>query len=616
MALFDIERIEVLKGPQGTLFGRNSTGGALSLVSRKPSGEFGLRQTVGVHNYGGYLSMTHLDLPAWHDLSLKVDGVLVRRDGTVDNPMEGEEDWNKFDRRGVHVGARWKPTATFEALLDFDYSHDATTPYYVQLIDKNPASAPLAPLVQLQSSRTKRGDIGVPSQDSIGKTQGWALHLNWSPMEGVDVRSISSYRRVKQSQYDNAIGAHSGPFVPNARFSRYSLASLRQDQYSQEFQLVGDVGRVSYVAGLYYFHEDGDDDAWTPNSMQWNATGTVATRLPTLEAGAQTPFPDRASTAKADSYAAFGQATWTPPLLDDRLHLTLGARLTRDEKSGHLFKVNGANTTFAFRFEDDRIDPAVVVAYDPTDDIHLYGKWGTAYRAGGANSRSVSYRAFGPEEVETIEGGVKTEFWNGRARVNAAIYETRYKDIQIDFNAVNLNASNRGTIETVNAPGRGTIDGWELDAFVAPVEGLTFSLGFAQTVGKLPPAANPFAANRMQTVYIVYTPKNAYTAAVDYERPLGWASLKAHLDLNVADGYRAMSGDAALTDDSAVVNGRLALSEIALRDDVRLQLSLWARNLFDEEHTIVESRGGYAAFGAFGIFNEPRTYGLDLTVEF
>jgi len=616
VALFDIERIEVLKGPQGTLFGRNSTGGAVSIVSRKPSGEFGLRQTVGVRNYDGYASETHLDLPAWNDVSLKLDGVVVRRDGTVENPLQGEEDFNRIDRYGVHVGARWRPAATFEAQLDFDYSYDATTPYYVQLIEKNPASAPLAPLVQLQPNRTRRADIGVPSQDSIGKTQGWALHMNWTPMEEVELRSISSYRRLKQSQYDNGIGAHSGPFVPNARFARYSLASLRQEQWSQELQLLGTVGQVSYVGGLYSYRETGDDDAWTPNTLQWNATGTAYTRLPSLEAGASWPFPDRASTAKATSYAAFGQATWTPPVLDERLHLTLGARFTHDKKSGRLFKVNGADTNFTFTFEDDRIDPAAVVAFDATETIHLYGKWGTAYRAGGANSRSVSYRAFGPEEVETLEAGLKSEFWDRRARLNLAAYETRYKDIQIDFSAVNLNNSNRGTLETVNAPGRGKIKGFEIDAQVAPVEGLTLSVGFAQTVGKLPRAANPFAGNRMQAVYIVYTPKNAYTAAIDYAVPLEWGVLKAHLDANIADGYRAMSGEPTLTDDSTIFNARLSLAEIQLRDDVKLQASLWARNLFDEAHTIVESRAGFAFLGAFGIFNEPRTYGLDLTLEF
>ena len=154
-ALFDVERIEVLKGPQGTLFGRNSTGGAVSIVSRAPSGEFGLRQTAGIGNYGAYRFETHLDLPAWSNIAVKLDAVVTRRDGTVKNTMQGEEDFNQYDRRGLHVGVQWKPSDSFTARYDFDISQDRTTPYYVQLVEKSPTApaSAFAPLVQLQTDR-------------------------------------------------------------------------------------------------------------------------------------------------------------------------------------------------------------------------------------------------------------------------------------------------------------------------------------------------------------------------------------------------------------------------------------------------------------------------------
>ncbi len=615
-ALFDVERIEVLKGPQGTLFGRNSTGGAVSIVTRAPSGEFSLRQTVGVRNFNGYTSETHLDLPEANGLSVKLDAILTRRDGTVDNTMGGEEDFNKYDKRGLHLGLLWRPTDAFRARYDFDISKDITTPYYVQLIEKNPASAPLAPLVQVQAGRAKATDIGVPQEDSVGNISGHMLHLTWEPSDDLEVRSITSYRKVDQTQLDNGIGAHSSPFRANANFARYSLASLRQEQYSQELQLVGSLPQLQYVAGAYYYHERGDDDAWTPNTLTWNASGTVATRIPTLAAGAATLFPDRASDAKADSYAVFGQATWTPAALNEALHLTIGARYTHDKKSGVLSKVNGAATAFSFRNSSSCVDPIVTIAYDATDDVHLYAKWGTAYRAGGANSRSVNYRAFGPETVATYEGGVKAEFLDNHARVNLAAYTTEYKDIQIDFSAVNLLNSNRGTLETVNAPGHGTIKGFEADATVTPFEGLTLTASYAYTESKLPRGANPFNNNALQNVFIVYTPKNAFSFAVDYATPLEWGTLRAHIDANAADGYRGTSGEATLTDKSLVVNGRLSLGDMDLGSDGKLQLALWSRNLLNEDHTFYESRGAFAALGAFGMYNEPRTYGIDATIEF
>jgi iron complex outermembrane recepter protein len=616
VALLDVERIEVLKGPQGTLFGRNSVGGAVSIVSRKPTGEFGLRATAGVRNFDGYNTEAHLDLPRFGDVSVKLDGILTKRAGTVKNTLEGEQDFNRFNRRGIHGAALYEPSDSFSAQIDADYSYDATTPYYVQLLDKTATSPALAPIVQVQPDRAKTVDMGVPQRTNLGETWGVALHMNWTVAPDVDLRSITSYRDLKQSQWDNGIGAHAGVFRPGAQFSRYSLASLRQHQASQEFQLVGSTDRLNYVAGLYYYHEAGDDDAWSPNSMLWNATGTSATPLPSLDSGAATPFPDRASTAKADSYAAFGQLTYRPAVLNDAASVTVGGRYTHDEKNGHLYKVNGKDTEYRFDIKSDHFDPMVTLALDAAQGLHLYGKWGTAYRAGGANSRSLTYRAFGKEEVSTFEAGVKTEFWDRKARVNIAAYTTRYTDIQIDFSAPNINNTNRTTLETVNAPGHGRIKGLEVDASLAPVRGLTLSASYAYTDGDLPVAENPFLNNTPQTVYIVYTPKNAGSAAMDFAQPVGFATLRAHVDANISDGYRANSGENVFTDNSLVVNGRLALGDIALRGSARVEVALWARNLFNEQHTFVESRAAAAATGTYGIFNDPRTYGVEATIRF
>lgn len=624
-ALFDVERIEVLKGPQGTLFGRNSTGGAVHIVTRAPSGAFQFRGAASVGNFDGRRLEGHLDLPAWHNIAVKIDAVTTRRDGTVKNTLAGEDDFNQYDRRGVHLGVKWTPNDRFTARYDFDKSKDRTTPYYVQLVEKAPTApaSAFAPLVQLQTQRAEFTDIGVPQQDSVGDIQGHTLNLSWSPSDRFEIRSISAHREVEQSQFDNGIGAHSAAFRPNTAFARYSLASLRQKQFSQELQLLGTFDRFNFVTGVYYYHEEGDDDAWTPNTLLWNATGTAATRIATLGAGAVTPFPDRASTAETDSVALFGQATWTPPILSERLRLTAGARYTNDKKSGQLNKVNGAlpvlnGVTGQIRFDDSwsRVDPMITVAFDLTDTLHLYGRWGTAYRAGGANGRSISYRSFDPETVSSFELGLKAQFLDNRARVNLAAYKTRYEDIQIDFNALNLGGTTRGTIETVNAAGRGEIEGFEADASFTPVEGLTLTAAYAYTKGDLPPADNPFDASpALLPAYIVYTPENAFSGAIDYIRPVGGALLRAHLDGNFGDGYRAMSGVPDRSDDSAVFNARLSVGDIDLSGNGTLEVALWSRNLFDEEHLFY--RGALTpTFGRMGMFNEPRTYGLDATIRF
>jgi len=232
-ALFDIERIEILKGPQGTLFGRNSTGGALSIVTRKPAGEFRLRQTVGVRNFEGYSTETHLDLPEVANVSVKLDLLATKRKGTVENPLGGEEDFNSFDRRGAHLRALWAPSDTFTADYQFDVSYDGTTPYYSQLLSVGTGGAAVAPLARIQPDRAKVADIGVPEDVSEGNIWGHSLALAWNPWADAEVRSITSYRKLKQTQFDNG-GGHSVPFVPNSLFARYSLASAYQHQFSQE----------------------------------------------------------------------------------------------------------------------------------------------------------------------------------------------------------------------------------------------------------------------------------------------------------------------------------------------------------------------------------------------
>ena len=137
-ALFDIERIEVLKGPQGTLFGRNTEGGALSLVSKAPTGVFDARVTAGIGNYGARNTDLHLDLPSFYNISLKFDGVYQHQDPTVKNRLQGATGWNYYDRKGGRVAARWQPIDGFTADLAYDYAKDENSPNFSQLLNYNP----------------------------------------------------------------------------------------------------------------------------------------------------------------------------------------------------------------------------------------------------------------------------------------------------------------------------------------------------------------------------------------------------------------------------------------------------------------------------------------------
>lgn len=614
-ALLDVQRIEVLKGPQGTLFGRNTEGGAVSIVTKKPSGVLEARAAIGVGNYNKRSSELHLDLPKFADFSFKIDGVYQTRDGTVKNPLETAEDFNAIDRRGVHFGALFEPNDKFNMQYDIDSSYDGTTSNYMQLTAFNPnAYFKLAPYIQVQENRAKSALIGVPEEYSVGHNLGHMFHSNYKLSDNNELRYIGSWRRLSQTQFDNGAAAASFPVMTGVKFSRYSLASTRQKQWSHEVQIVGSTSQLSYVAGLYYYHEEGGDDAWSPYTNQWldNGNSYIVLQTPT----ASSAFPDRASTAFATTQAVFGQMTYSPAAFNDNLHVTLGARYSHDKKNGVLFKVNGIDTNYKFDISSNHTDPLVTVAYDINDNLHTYAKWSTAYRAGGANSRSMIYRSFDAEKNTTSELGFKSEFLDNHARLNLALFYSQVKDMQVDFSATATYPVTRTTTETINAPGTAKIKGAEIDFSYAPFKGLNFNAAYAYTSADMPQARNPFANNALTIVNLVYTPENTGNISVDYEKPLNFAKLNAHIDVTYSDGYHALSSENSLTDAYTTVNARVALSEIRLNKDTKMTVSLWSRNLTDEQHTFVSMMAYWPYLGKTGIYNEPRTYGIDFNVKY
>jgi len=649
-ALYDIENIEVLKGPQGTLFGRNTEGGAINIVTRKPTGKFGVNTTVGMGNFGSYKAETHIDLPEFNNISLKFDGVISKRDGTVKNPMQGEWDFNAYEKRGMRAEALWKPSADFSADYAFDIAYDASSPLYLQITDGGTlvraAAAPYQP------NRATRASIGVPLQPSVGRTHGHRLLLDWNLSPQLELKSISSYRKLRQSQFDNGstnstTNSNTGNFT-GAQFSRNSVAHFRQSQVSEEVQLIGDLSRVKFVAGAMWYQEKVRDSAQSPNTMRFtNASGSTYEVLSIPDYSAIRI--DRASHVKTTSIGAFGQATWTPDIANDMIHLTGGARWTRDKKQGSLDiinglppQVNGVTGPVYLDASWSRVDPMVNLSLDLSRDVHVYGKWSTGYKSGGANSRSLTYAPFKPETVSMFEVGAKTEFWDRRARLNVAAYTGDYKDIQLDFAAQlqqvdkdgNLIRNNRTTLETHNAPGKGKLKGVEADFTVQPVPGLTLSASYAYTSVKIPNTSNPFPQSNgvINTapipIYQVYTPKHAASGAMDVEIPQGDVNLRMHADINYDSGFYASYNDPLV--DAATgkvliaqpkgqraltVNGRLAVTDIAMSDwGATLSVSLWARNLLNEQYMFYRSYNPLSGTTAF--FNEPRTWGVEANIKF
>lgn len=703
-ALFDIERVEVLKGPQGTLFGRNTEGGALSIVSKAPTGEWGGSVEAGAGNYGSRTANAHINLPSIAGFSIKLDGVIQHQDATTKNPMEGQAGWNYYNRKGLRAAVRWQPTSSITNDFSYDVAKDENTPFYSQLLNYNPNGCgtgtqasqpactlpgtaytnltggpvkPLLPGVTVNgSSRMSEADIGVPQQVSVDKTHGFTNSLKWEVSPQIELRSITAWRGVDATQWDNSGGAHRPPLVnlglgtatsactaaAPCAFSRYSLADLRQRQFSQEFQAVGTFGNIDYVAGLFYFNEHVSDDAATPSSM-----GAVATYTNGIVTGADyvtIPFCtastpafagsavngcaiDRASEVWSKSYAGYGQLTWNAT---DALHITVGGRYTHDQKKGVLhysrnvnYDTNPPAVSVGYKPLDaswNRFNPMATLAYDVSDDLHVYAKYATGYRAGGASSRTSNYQAFDPEDVKSYEIGLKSDFWNNRARFNLAGYIMDRKDSQVDISSIQfVGSSSFNNLVTINAPGTTKIRGIEADLTLNPVEGLTLNASYAYTYTKIPPVlitatdTSGASTSVYQNFYIVFTPRNAASGSIDYAVPVGGGDtkLKFHFDGNYSQATQAFDQFATKNDSSLIFNGRISLADIGTGNGRNLTLSLWGRNLFNEQYvfrrdpsnslpsapTSSVSTGSIAnVLGDYGNFNAPRTYGVEASFKF
>ena len=617
-ALLDIERIEVLKGPQGTLFGRNTSGGALSLVTKKPTGFLEGSVKAGAGNYGSYNTEAHINLPSVANIATKIDFITQYQDATIKNPLEGQQGWNFFDRSGARFSADWNGDYT-NVYFTADVGTDKNTPFYSQLLNFDPNNVGLAPLPSMivveGNDRMKVADIGVPQAESGNDTSGYALTITRDTDLGFEIKSITSYRDVESEQWDNSGGAHRVPEPkPGRVFSRYSLSKLGQDQMSQEFQIVGSTDTIDYVAGVYYFKENAWEEAATPSTNQWNDDLTGYTILDPSTWAYENWRIDRGSRATSESTGVFGQVTYTPWSLPT-WHFTLGGRQTQDDKVGRLYKVKGLDAEWDMNLSTSRFNPLAIISWDATEDMNVYAKYATGYRAGGASSRSLSFNEFGPEDVDSYEIGMKYE--GNSARVNTAAFVMDRTGSQVDFSQVNfdpITQTTRNTLETLNAPGVTEISGFEIDGQFAVTDALQLRAAYTFTKTDVPDTVNPFNG-QLQPVFIVFTPENVYNVGADYTKYFNKFVLNGHFDISHSDAAHAFSQFEEMNDAHTIANASLSIEDIELGNGMGW-VQLWVRNLTDEAYVYRRDPMKDNKLGTYGNFNAPRTYGLTVGYKF
>ncbi|SKC08595.1 TonB-dependent receptor [Sphingopyxis flava] len=648
----DPERIEVLRGPQGTLFGRNAEGGAIRIVSSKPTGEFGGRVKAGLGNFGDRRYEAHVNLPELAGFAIKVDYLKAKHNGYTKNgpPLPGlarQDDFAAVDNEGGRVSVRWRPIDG--AIIDYAYDHataSSTADWRVLVNPDDPSPSYVVPSTFLNGARptesyrrrTDRAYSTIFVEPLVSRTRGHTLTAQYDLADSLTVKSISAWRKLHSAGTISLGGSASlipfnvlaGQLKPDPRFGTLGTIGpdtritaltgvgafniIEQRQFSQELQLLGDTDGLKWVIGGYFFREKVRDvretfynGVFADSGADGVYTDFIATNPYSL------PFPGQGpndQTSKSRSYAAFAQATWTPAFAGDKLHITPGVRYTNDTKSAvRTIAAGQPITPLVSDFKEERIDPALTVAYEITPDINAYVRYAQAYRAGGTSVRDPAFRPFGSEVNRTYEIGLKSALFDRRAILNIAAFRNTVTDRQL---SVILDPATPSLTTTINAPGKSIVKGLEAELSVNPARGVTLVATYSYLEGRLPDilrTIDPGAA-----FYINNLPKHSGTLAADYLSPdLGGPRFAAHADWTWSSSFDAVSriannayGEPMKRD---FANVRIAMQDIPL-GSTKLTIAGWMKNVFDVIYPVYSSPNSSAAL------SPPRTYGIEATVRF
>jgi iron complex outermembrane recepter protein len=491
----DLQRIEVLRGPQGTLYGRNTTGGAVNLITQKPSTEgFTMSHKLSYASRNYLQGKSVLNVPFGENLAVKLAALVGTADGFMENTGPGGDFGDKYDR-SVRFDARWTPTDWLTADYAFDYSTTIYYQYPFQAIttpeSDHGQAEPFKRYAQTQTVySTRRLDslaTTAPMEESRVRIGGHAVTLT-APIDAIEaeLKYIVAYRRLFDESYPDLGGGkgspnyrldtnvYDGPAAFEAIGGPTPLAWLRtsQEQWSHELQLSGSLADygVQYIAGLFYFDEDAWDDYGdtlvhrfdtlvAPNELQ--PLIALNPELAALLLDNVSPrivnFAGGQNDVANESVAAYGQATWSPDLFDRRLHLTFGYRHTEDKREAikswvsptYLEVVPGEGPAVLLMeaevfdnvrgYNEFRNDSyAFITAYDLTDDINLYAKYVEAYRSGGFDIRDPQISGDSGPASDGIDYGFG--FVEGFKPEYVASYEAGMKSEWLDRRLrVNLN---------------------------------------------------------------------------------------------------------------------------------------------------------------------------------
>jgi iron complex outermembrane receptor protein len=653
--LQDVQRIEVLKGPQGTLFGRNSIGGALNIITKRPDSEFDFKGEVTIGEFNRADVNAFVNLPLTDDVFTSVAVSTRNRDGfqnriSFEDPANGNNigipldqlltaDTNNgaaqgaIDSQTLRAKTYWDASDTVEATFSVDYSSVRDSATATTLLDAevnspgnlrglfNGCVAGLAPEAICNTSpflaneqlpfdnRFVTGDIDTTfaTGANFSNIDSWGLsaEIDWEISENISLKSLTGYRNL-----DGAFGVDidGSPLA----FDQTTF-TLDTEQFSQELQLSGRSGIVRYTAGLYFYHEDAGQEDFVP----------IAGGLIQVAGG---------NFQKTDAFALFGETNID---LTEELSFVFGVRYTEEEKEVQLDQQN-LNPDFfiatgfplaGFPREDltflgpqepqlldfDNVSIRTGFNWQVNRDLFAYASFSQGFKSGGITTRltapfnpiigigGLTNLAFDEETVDSFEVGVKSELLENNLRLNVSLFQNNFDDIQI--------VVQRGVTPANENAGAAEIRGIELEAqaILADTLSANFSLGLLDAEYT---ELDPLVGLDPATTELPNAPETTASIALNWQPTENWG-------INVNYSYTSEvyndfeNTELLLQDDSAIVGASINYTSSSQQWNVTAGVT----NLTDERRLVSGFNAGALDF-IIGSFNRPREWYLSLGYNF
>jgi iron complex outermembrane receptor protein len=462
---FDLARVEVLRGPQGTLYGRNATGGSINLISNPPVEEFGAQIEGQIGDYDQQRLRGFLNVPTMDDkLLLRVSGQYENRDGYYENQTPGADDLTDEDSMNFRGQMLYTLSESLDALLNVNYASNEGAGHGVRALGDYPVPPPVFVPAKLASATPNPKDDweirtnGIADRDNSRK--GAYLTINWD-LGAVALKSITAWQ-------DNDVDTFRDVDLSDADvFNETSKQDSRQ--YSQELHLTSTgTGPWEWVAGLYYLNEETDAEFWYTDMGEGLSTYPF---FPTIDVGLAYPsYFGNTSNTQVDSFGAFGQASYS---ISDDFKLTGGLRYSKDEKESDVFRKEfTAPEGVNFKKDDDwdHVTWKLGADWFVTLESMLYASVSTGFKSGGF-LQTVGSEPYDEETVIAYEIGSKNRFFDNRLQANISAYYYEYDDMQL--------RTIRDLASIVSNAGESEIKGIEIELTARPTDALQLGANFA-----------------------------------------------------------------------------------------------------------------------------------------